>query len=138
MNAYTIEELSIGMTESFKVVITEDIQTQFMSITGDINPMHLNDTYAVSKGYSKKIVYGMCTASFYSKLVGVYLIGKNCIFQECHISFTKPVYINDILTITGIIKEIDEIKRRITIKAYICNQNHNKVSRANLIVGVMK
>jgi 3-hydroxybutyryl-CoA dehydratase len=108
----------------------------FREITGDENPMHTDDTYAKKQGYESRIAYGMLTASFYSTLVGVYLPGKYCIFQECKISFNKPVYVNDILHISGEITEIHEVLKRITIKAAIKNQRNEKVSKATLIVGI--
>lgn len=137
MNEYTFEQLEVGMTETFSVLVSSDMLQKFMEISGDNNPMHMDDEYAKSKGFQNRIVYGMLTAAYYSTLVGVYLPGKYCIFQESHVSFTKPVYIDDTLTITGTIKEIDSVLRRVTIKAYIRNHRGDKVSRATLIVGVM-
>lgn len=78
----------------------------------------------------------MCTASFYSTLVGVYLPGKKCLFHECNIQWIRPVYIEDELTICGKVAEIDLRFRRIIIKSYIENQHGEKVSRAKLAVGL--
>ena len=88
--------------------------------------------------YENKLVYGMLSASFYSRLVGVYLPGEYCIFQGCDTSFNAPVYIGDELTVYGEIVEKHEGFRRIKIKAYIKNQKGKKVSRATLLVGVDK
>jgi len=92
MNEYTLESISINQKEEFTVKITASMLDMFREITGDENPMHTDDTYAKKQGYESRIAYGMLTASFYSTLVGVYLPGKYCIFQECKISFNKPVY----------------------------------------------
>jgi|LSQX01.2.fsa_nt_gb 3-hydroxybutyryl-CoA dehydratase len=136
MNEYTLESISINQKEEFTVKITASMLDMFREITGDENPMHTDDTYAKKQGYESRIAYGMLTASFYSTLVGVYLPGKYCIFQECKISFNKPVYVNDILHISGEITEIHEVLKRITIKAAIKNQRNEKVSKATLIVGI--
>lgn len=88
-------------------------------------------------GYNDKLVYGMLTASFYSKLVGVYLPGEYCLFHECDVQWPKPVYIGDVLTVVGKVIEKNEQFRRIKIKAFIKNQNGDKVSRAVLTVGVL-
>ena len=125
------------MTEQFTVSITQEIQELFTAMTGDINPMHLDQDFAVSEGYRDRLVYGMCTASFYSTLVGVYLPGRYCLFHECDTVFPSPVYIGDILTVTGTVREVDRTFRRIHIKASITNQDGVKVSRAKLTVGVM-
>ena len=75
MNHYTFEDLYVGMKESFTVEITEDMQRSFTNMSGDVNPMHLDRNECLAGGYRDCLVYGMCTASFYSTLVGVYFIG---------------------------------------------------------------
>jgi 3-hydroxybutyryl-CoA dehydratase len=112
------------------------MQKMFTALSGDISPIHLSKDFAREKGFDDVLVYGMLTASFYSTLVGVYLPGKHCVFQECNVSFNKPVYIGDKLIVSGKITEIDDVFKRITIKAEIRNQKKERVSRAALIVGV--
>ena len=137
MNHYTLEELSVGMQESFSVTVTEEMHNKFTEMSGDINPMHLSEDYAKEHGYAGKLVYGMLTASFYSTLVGVYLPGEHCVFHEVNTTFNAPVYAGDTLTVTGKVGEIHEGFRRIKIKAHIVNQDGKKVSRATLMVGVL-
>ena len=138
MNEYQLEDIKIGMTEEFKVQITAQMQNDFRAITGDINPMHQDEKFAREKGFSNTLVFGMLTASFFSTLVGVYLPGKNCLFQECKdIKFHNPVFIGDELTIKGEVFEIDERFKRITIKATIRNQQQKKVCSAKLITGIL-
>lgn len=79
----------------------------------------------------------MLTASFYSKLVGVYLPGEKCLFRQCDIQWPRPVYIGDALTVVGKVEEKDDRVHTIKIKAFIKNQKGEKVSRATLIVGVL-
>ena len=136
MNYYRLEDISLGMKESFSVQVTEKVQAMFTELSGDVNPMHLDKDMCIMGGYKDKLVYGMATASYYSTLVGVYLPGEKCLFHKCEVEWPAPVYIGDTLTVTGVVKEIDEQVRRIHIKAFIRNQDGVKVSRAKLIVGV--
>ena len=136
MNHYRLEDIRLSMKESFSVQITENVQKMFTELSGDVNPMHLNKDICISGGYRDKLVYGMATASYYSTLVGVYLPGEKCLFHKCEVEWPAPVYIGDTLTVTGVVKEIDEQFRRIHIKAFIRNQDGVKVSRAKLVVGV--
>lgn len=138
MNHFTFSELQVGMSQSFSVDVTEKMHNAFTEMSGDINPMHMDEEYAKSHGYDNKLVYGMATASLYSTLVGVYLPGEHCIFHEIDAKFNAPVYIGDKLTVTGTIKEIHEGFKRIRIKANIVNQNGKKVSMASLTVGVIE
>ena len=66
MNAYKFEDLSIGMEESFSREITEGMMQDFLTMTGDINPLHLDRVYARAEGYEDRVVYGMLTASLIS------------------------------------------------------------------------
>ena len=138
MNKYNLEDIKIGMSEEFSVVITEEMQNNFREITGDINPMHIDEEFAKQKGFDNKLVFGMLTASFFSTLVGVYLPGEKCLFQECkNIRFHNPVFIGDKLNIKGEVIEIDDRFKRITIKAIIRNQNEKRVCSAKLIAGIL-
>lgn len=141
MKEYTFDEIEVGMSESFEVKITEEMHNSFTKISGDINPMHIDDEYARENGFDGRLVYGMLTASLYSKLVGVYLPGRYCLFYECDSLFNKPVYINDVLLVQGKVVEKEDVPaRRIVIKGTIKKLDVNKtsVSMARLVVGVTK
>lgn len=138
MNEYTLDTLQINTEEKFSVTITEEMQNAFKDITGDVNPMHIDAEYAMQHGYGGVIIYGMLTSSFLSTLVGVYLPGRRCLFHECSIQFTSPVYIGDTLTVYGKVTQIDTRFRRISIKAQIINQRNEKVLRGKLVAGVLE
>ena len=138
MNDYKFEDIKLNMVHEFNVEITEKMQNDFRDNIGDINPIHSEKEFANEKGFNNVLVFGMLTASFFSKLVGVYLPGKNALFQECkNIIFHSPVFVGDTLNVKGEVVEIDERFRRITIKAVIRNQENKKVCSAKLITGVI-
>ena len=139
MNYYQFDDIVENETKAdFEVTVISEMMDQFLAISGDINPMHVDIDYAKSNGYNDKLVYGMMTASFYSTLVGVYLPGKYCILQEIETSFYNPVYIGDILTIRGVATQKNMVLRRIEITAKIVNQNGKRISKAKIIVGCLK
>mgnify|MGYP001395471314 FL=1 len=137
MNSYKFVDINVGLEESFSVRVNSEKLDKFLKISGDINPLHTDAEYSKSKGFSDRVVYGMLTSSFFSTLVGVYLPGKYCILQGVDIQFSKPVYIDDILTITGKVIYINEAYKQLEIKAVIINQDNKKVSKATIKVGVM-
>ncbi len=138
MNEYKYEEIDIGHTERFTVTVTENMMSSFCAITGDINPLHNDEDYAVSKGHPGKVVYGMLTASLLSTLAGVYLPGKNSLIHEVKIKFSKPVYIGDTLTVEGVVQEKHDVYSLIVLKVSICNQKGDKVCKATMQVGVFE
>lgn len=137
MNEYEFSDIKIDLEESFSVAIDSSKLDKFLDISGDINPLHVNSEYAKEKGFNDKVVYGLLTSSFYSTLVGVYLPGKYCILQGLDIQFSKPVYIDDILTISGKVLYINEAYKQIEIKAIMKNQDNVKVSKATIKVGLI-
>ena len=137
MNSYKFVDINVGLEESISVRVNSEKQDKFLKISGDINPLHTDAEYSKSKGFSDRVVYGMLTSSFFSTLVGVYLPGKYCILQGVDIQFSKPVYIDDILTITGKVSYINEAYKQLEIKAVIINKDNKKVSKATIKVGVI-
>jgi 3-hydroxybutyryl-CoA dehydratase len=138
-NEARLGDLLVGQEVSFPeegLPVTAEMQHLFLGLTGDNSPCHMDEGFAIEKGFRGRLVYGMLTASFYSTLVGVYLPGKYALFQEAHIDFCSPVYTGDTLTVKGKITEIDPVLKRVYIKAEIRNQSGKKVSKASLAVGL--
>jgi 3-hydroxybutyryl-CoA dehydratase len=137
MNEYKFSDIKVGLTESFDTKIDISMMDKFLDISNDTNPLHIDENYAKKQGFANRVVYGLLTSSFYSTLVGVYLPGKYCILQGIDIQFSNPVYIDDILNISGKVIYINEAYKQIEIKAVITNQDNKKVSKATIKVGVM-
>lgn len=136
MREYRISELEVGMKESFSRKVTADMMQKFFEITGDENPLHVDDFYAKEKGFSGRVVYGMLTASLLSTLGGCYLPGKYCLIQGAEVRFSKPVVVGDELVVTGEITKIDMDLKYMEIKVTITNQRQEKVLRGVLKAGM--
>ena len=137
MNEYSFEDIKTGMKERFIVVITEELMNKFRNITGDVNPMHQNDKFAIRCGYREKIVFGMLTSSFLSTLAGVYLPGKYSLIQSVEIKFVRPVYVGDEITVIGEVEEKIDRFDLLRLKVYMVNQNNEKVLKGKMQVGVL-
>lgn len=138
MKQYKFSNICIGTEEKFKVVVEPSKTTNFMEISQDINPLHMNSKYAKQKGFEDKVVHGLLTASFYSTLVGVYLPGRYCILHGIDVKFLLPVYQNDTLIIYGKVSYINEAYKQIEIKAHITNQHNKRVSKATIKTGFLE
>ena len=137
MNRYTYNELAVGQSESFDVVITESMIKSFLDITADNNPLHTDEAYAKTM-YSGKVVYGMLTASFLSTLAGVHLPGKYSLIQKTDVEFITPVFIGDTLTFTGKIVHKSDSFRIVELKVSATSNKGKKVLRGKMRVGVLK
>jgi 3-hydroxybutyryl-CoA dehydratase len=138
MNEFIFDELKIGEEATFGAEITEEMMGNFFAISGDSNPLHLEQEYAHKFGFKGRVVYGLLTSSFYSTLVGVYLPGKYALLQGIKkINFLKPVFIGDQLRISGQISHVNEAYKVVEIKARIINQKEEVVSDAIISVGLL-
>ncbi|MFI3202010.1 MAG: MaoC/PaaZ C-terminal domain-containing protein [Eubacteriales bacterium] len=139
MNEYRYEDLSLGHTEHYQTTITEDLVTKFKELSGDLNPLHTNDSYAKLKGNQGRVVYGMLTASFLSTFAGMYLPGKYSLIHSVDVKFLKPLYvdIDTPLTITGEVVRKDDLFKLLTLKVTMVTDSGIKVCKATMKVGVL-
>ncbi|MGB0555066.1 MAG: MaoC family dehydratase, partial [Alphaproteobacteria bacterium] len=85
------EDLSVGMTASYAKTITETDIVLFASISGDVNPVHLNEEFATETMFGGRIAHGMLTASFISTVLGTKLPGPGCIYLRQDLRFLAPI-----------------------------------------------
>lgn len=137
MNRYGFEDLSIGMKESFSREVTADMVENFCRMTGDVNPLHTDEEFAQGKGFKDRVVYGLLTTSFLSTLAGVYLPGERSLIREVDVKMKKPVFIGDVLTVTGEVESIREELGFFVMKVSIVNQNGDKVMRGTMQMGII-
>lgn len=142
MNEYKYADITVGMEASFQRIITTDMEDAFRKISGDENPLHKDDGFAreVSGGkFLGHAVFGMLTASLYSTMAGMYLPGKYSLIHSLEeISFMKPVFAGDELTVCGKVVDKNDSLKLIILKVTIKNQDNKTVSRAKMKVLVMK
>lgn len=119
---YTFDEIMLGVKTKFTVQITELIINEFARISGDHNPLHMDEQYAVKTQFGKRVCHGMLLASFFSRLVGMYMPGKNALYFSQTLNFQIPCFVGDKITIEGEVIDKSQSTRIITIKTTACNQ----------------
>ncbi len=126
------------MSESFTTKITFEMMDSFRAISGDINPLHNDKTFANEYGFNDRVVFGMLTSSFLSTLAGVYLPGEKSLIHEVDVKFKKPVFVGDVLTVKGEVSEINTDFRVFTMKVTMINQKDEKVLRGSMRIGFLE
>jgi 3-hydroxybutyryl-CoA dehydratase len=109
----SFEQIKIDMSVSYSQTITDADVNNFAGISGDLNPIHVNDEYASISRYKKRISHGLILGSFFSALFGTKLPGPRCVYVLQTFNFKRPVYLGDTLTETAMITSIDPDKRRV-------------------------
>lgn len=119
---YRWEDIELGQKEKFTVKITQSMLDSFATISGDRNPLHMDEGYAKKTSFGKRVCHGMLLASFFSRLVGMYIPGKNALYFSQSLNFKSPCFINDEVTVEGEVVDKSIATRIITLKTAIYNQ----------------
>lgn len=117
-----ITDLKIGQYHEKKYCIDEKIGEKFAEISGDYNPIHLDADTAKKSLFKKKIVHGMLIGSYISGIIGNEFPGDGSIYMTQNLSFVKPIFYNEQITIRIEITNIVLEKKRIYLKTMCFNE----------------
>ena len=107
------------------MVKEEDIDT-FSRVTGDTNPIHIDDEFAKKSIFKKKIAHGFLSASYISAVIGTKLPGPGCIYVRQSLRFLAPVFPGDEIITKVKVKSITIPKNRIILETF-CSNSDKKV-----------
>ena len=138
MPGKTIEQIKVGDTAYFSKTVSESDVYLYAGITGDLNPAHINETYAKDTFFKTRIAHGMLTAGFISRILGMQLPGPGTIYMRQSLNFLAPVRFGD--TITALVEVIDVIaeKNRVRLKTTCTNQEGTVVLDGEAMVSPPK
>jgi 3-hydroxybutyryl-CoA dehydratase len=134
----TFDDLKIGQKASLTKTITEEDLSHFIAITGDENPLHIDEFFAEQTFFGQRIVHGMLSASLFSTLVGMHIPGIGAIYKSQTLEFLLPVFIGDTLCAWFEILEIDQKKEEIVIKSWIENQDGKNVIEGKTVASLLR
>jgi 3-hydroxybutyryl-CoA dehydratase len=115
LDGYRFEDLKAGMSATISRTITETDLRNFSGVSGDTNPMHLNEEYAKNTSFGGIIVHGMLTASLISAAIGTKLPGPGCIYLNQTLKFLAPVHVGDTVYAVVTVKDLNPEKKRVTM-----------------------
>jgi 3-hydroxybutyryl-CoA dehydratase len=110
---YYIEDLKPGMSESFTKTVTERDVQLFGEVSGDMNPVHFDETYAKGTIFKGRIAHGVLSVSYISTVLGMKMPGPGTIFMSATTRFKAPVRIGETVTATCTVREVNAEKRRV-------------------------
>lgn len=112
-NNLPLQEIKIGMEASFSQTITDADIKAFSGMSGDKNPIHMDEDFARDSRFGRRIAHGMISSSFFSAIFGTRLPGPGCVYVSQTLIFKRPVYINDTVTATVRVNSIDLERGRV-------------------------
>ena len=111
-----IDELEVGQSATYERTVSETDIAQFAELSGDHNPVHLDEAFAAKTLFKGRIAHGMLSAAFISTTVGTKLPGHGSIYVSQSLRFRAPVRIGDTVVTTATVKAINRERRRVTME----------------------
>lgn len=121
------DEMYVGQTASYQKTVTEDDVLLFAKLSGDTNPVHLDEDYAKTTQFEGRIAHGMYTAAIISAAMAMRLPGPGGIYLGQTMKFKAPVRIGDTLTVTIEVTGKRESRNIATLSTLVSNQDGQKV-----------
>ncbi|MFC2049001.1 MaoC family dehydratase [Elusimicrobiota bacterium] len=133
-NSRTIKELKIGDSETLTMTIEEENIEAFARATGDFNPIHMDQEYAESTPFGKRVVHGVLLNGIVSGLLGTKLPGLGTVAREITSKFSRPILMGDTVTVTAEVADIREKYNICTLKYNVRNQEGKIAVKGEAVV----
>lgn len=127
-------KFKIGDSASLSKTISEADVQAFADVTGDHNPIHLDEQFAKHSRFGRRIAHGMLGASLISSAIANELPGAGSIYLSQTLRFVSPVYLGDTITAHITITAMREDKPIVTLETICENQNHEPVIKGEATV----
>lgn len=122
------DDIHIGDKASLSKTISEHDVYTFAGVTGDFNPVHVNEEFAKQTMFKGRIAHGMLSAGLISAVLGTELPGINTIYMNQELKFLAPVHYNDTLTAKVECLEKNDEKHRLVFRTTVTNQDGTVVT----------
>ena len=130
----TVDHLTVGQTYKTSFAVTAELIESFARVTGDHNPIHLDENYARQTVFKKRVAQGMLGAGLLSGVLGCQFPGTGTIYLSQTLTFLKPVFIDDELTLHLKVLEIINAKNRVRLETAFFNQKDEAVITGEALV----
>lgn len=122
----SINDFKVGdIARSTREIIESDL-VEFARLSGDSNPIHLDDVYAAKTVFKRRIAHGLFLGSFISALIASEMPGEGAIYLKQSLSFKSPAFLNDVIVTEIEILELNEEKNSLLLKT-TCKTNEDRV-----------
>ena len=120
MAGYFLEDLKLGQSAERAHVVTEADIVAFADVSGDFNPVHMDEAFAATTPFKSRIAHGMLSAAWLSALIAGDLPGPGTVYMSQSLRFRRPVRIGDEVVSRVEVTAIDAEKARVTL-ATVCS-----------------
>lgn len=129
--------LQIGDEFSTMRHVTDEVVRKFAELSGDYNPIHLDEEFAKQTRFGRRIAHGMLSGAFISAVLGYELEERKIVYLSQTMKFTAPVYLDDTVTATAKVTNIREDKGIMVLETVCTNQNGETVVTGEAVVMIL-
>ena len=118
-------DLKIGDKFSTSRLVTDELVRKFAEVSGDYNPIHLDEEFASKTRFGRRIAHGMLSGAFISAVLGNEFRGQKIVYLSQTMKFTAPVFLGDTVTATATVTNIRKEKGIVLLET-ICTNQHGE------------
>lgn len=128
--------VTLGQKFTFSKTITDQDIRDFARVSGDANPVHLEEDYASKTRFGKRVAHGVLSLAIVSAALGTKLAGadETTVYVSQNLRFTRPVFIDDTITATAEVTAINEERRLVTVSTNCVNQRNETILTGEAVV----
>lgn len=126
--------MKVGEAASQSLAVTDEVVRRFADLVGDHNPVHLDEAFAATTRFGKRIAHGMIAAGLISGVLGSKLPGPGTIYLSQSLQFTAPVFVGDVITATATVTMLREDKPIVTLETVCTREDGEIVLRGEAVV----
>jgi acyl dehydratase len=128
------KQLKIGEKATLTRTITDEMVVAYADLIGDHNPVHLDEAFAATTRFGRRIAHGMLVAGLISTVIASDLPGPGSVYLGQTLQFKAPVYLNDTITVTVEVIKAREDKPIVTLATVCTNQDGKTVIEGEAVV----
>jgi len=130
-------DIKIGDTFAKSRLVTDELIRAFAELSGDHNPIHLDEEYAAGTRFRKRIAHGMLSGAFISAVLGYEFQERRIVYLSQTMRFVFPVFIGDVITTTATVNQIREEKGIVKLDTACSNQDGKIVVEGEALVMIL-
>ena len=130
-------DVNIGDRFSTSREVTDEVIRKFAEVSGDYNPIHLDEEFAKTTRFGRRIAHGMLSGAFISAVLGNEFRERKIVYLSQTLKFTAPVFLGDTVTATGTITNIREDRGIVTLETVCTNQNGETLVKGEAVVMIL-
>lgn len=130
--------LKIGDRFSTTREVTDELVRKFADVSGDYNPIHLDEEFAKTTRFGRRIAHGMLSGAFISAVLGTEFAERKIVYLSQTMRFVAPVFVGDTVTATGTITKIRDDKGIVTLETICTNQDGQTLVTGEAMLMLLK